>query len=519
MQSPGKLIRSAGGIGTATLGSRILGFVRDMLIASHFGTGILAEAFFAAFRIPNLFRRLFAEGALSSSFIPVFTEELTKKGKKEAFELAGAVFRLLTIILAGVVLAGIILSPFIVRLIVPGFAAQPEKLALTSDVLRLLFPYLFFIGLAALIMGVLNSLRHFATPAISPIILNISMIIFLIFFVSRSDKPIHGLAAAVVIGGIGQLSAQFIALRKKGVSLTGRFNMSHPMIKKITRLMAPAAFGLAVYQLNTFVDSICASYSSIVGEGAISALWYGNRVMQFPLAVFGIATATAIFPLLAKSASTGNTDKFRETVSYGLRMVTTLMIPSAVGLIVLRRPIISLLFERNEFTAYSTHIASSALAYYCIGLFAYGGVHILSRGFYSLQDMVTPVKAASAAMLCNIALNLILMRPMKVGGLALATSISAILNLALLLHYLRGRVGGLGGRRPIRWFLGILTASGLMGAVVWLVAGALSVETPSLWEKLIQVLASITAGAATFSLFRLKDLINFIKGSKPADSV
>ncbi len=507
MQFPGKLIKSAAGIGIATLGSRILGFVRMMLIASHFGTGILAEAFFAAFRIPNLFRRLFAEGALSSSFIPVFTEELTKKGKKEAFRLAGAVFRLLAVVLAVVVVAGIALSPLIVRLIVPGFASNPEKIALTSNILRLLFPYLLFIGLAAFAMGVLNSLRHFATPAISPIILNISMITFLLFFMRDSVNPVYGLAIAVVIGGIGQLSVQLIALRKKKVSLTGGLNANHPLIKKIIRLMAPATFGLAIYQVNTFVDSICASYSSIVGEGAISALWYGNRVMQLPLAVFGIATATAIFPLLAESASLRDMTKFKETISYGLRMVIFLMIPSAVGLIILRGPIISLLLERNEFTAYSTRITSSALAYYCIGLFAYGGVHILSRGFYSLQDMVTPVKAASAAMLCNIVLNLILMHPMKVGGLALATSVSAMLNLALLLSHLRKRLGGIDGKRLIRSFLTTLGASGFMGVVIWLTAGALSTEMPTLREKLIQVSVSIVAGIVTFFLLSFKGIL------------
>ena len=497
-----RVARSATGIGLATLASRILGFVRDVLIANYFGTGIFAQAFFAAFRIPNLMRRLFGEGALSASFIPVFTGELSRKGKDEAWNLAISVFNILALVLAGIVLFGMIFSPLITRIIVPGFAASPEKLELTSRLLRIMFPYLVFIALAALMMGILNSLRHFAAPAIAPIILNVSMITFLIFFVRKVDEPVIGLAIAVIIGGVGQLGIQVITAIKKGMPLGRKFILYHPLVKKIVLLMIPATFGVAIYQINIFVDGICASYESVVGDGAIAALWYANRLVQFPLAIFGLSMATAIFPQMARCVSRNDLRALGENVSFGLRTVFFLMIPSAIGLMILRKPIISLLFERNAFNQYSTQITSMALLYYCIGLFAYAGVHILSRSFYSLQDMKTPVKVASFAMITNIVLNVCLMWPLKVGGLALATSLSSILNLCLLSHFLRKRIGGFGGREIMLSCLRILIASAIMGFLLLVIMRILPVADFSL-KKLANLLILIFVGSGSFMLISM----------------
>ncbi len=497
-----RVARSATGIGLATLGSRILGFLRDVLIANYFGTGMFAQAFFAAFRIPNLMRRLFGEGALSASFIPVFTGELSRRGKDEAWDLAISVFNILALVLSGIVLFGMIFSPLITRIIVPGFAASPEKLELTSRLLRIMFPYLFFIGLAALTMGILNSLRHFAAPALAPIILNVSMITFLIFFVRKVDEPVIGLAIAVVIGGVGQLGIQLVTAIKKGMPLGRKFVLYHPLVKRIALLMMPATIGVGIYQINIFVDGICASYESVVGDGAIAALWYANRLVQFPLAIFGLAVATAIFPQMALSSSKNDLRALGESVSFGLRTVFFLTIPSAVGLIILRRPIISLLFERNAFNEYSTQITSMALLYYCIGLFAYAGVHILSRSFYSLQDMKTPVKVASFAMVTNIVLNLSLMWPLKVGGLALATSLSSILNLCLLSHFLRKRIGDFGGREIMLSCLRILIASAIMGFLLLVVMKNLSPADSSL-IKIANLLILIFVGSGSFMLMSM----------------
>ena len=502
-----KIARSATGIGIATVGSRILGLLRVILIANYFGTGLFAQAFFAAFRIPNLMRRLLGEGALSASFIPVFTRELVKEGKDSAWNLAASVFNILTIILAVIVLIGVIFSPVITRMIVPGFGAVPGKFELTSRLLRIMFPYLFFVSLAALMMGILNSLKHFAAPALAPIILNVSLITFLVFFVRRVEEPVIGLAVAVIIGGIGQFGLQMVVAIKKGFSLKPIF--FHPRVKEIALLMLPATVGVAVYQINIFVDSICASYERIVGEGALAALSYADRLMQFPLAVFGIAMATAIFPQMARSVSKKDMRAFGENISFGLRSVFLLTIPSAIGLMVLRKPIISVLLERNEFGPYSTEITSTALLYYCAGLFAYAGIHILSRAFYSLRDMITPVKVASFAMILNIILNLILMRPLKVGGLALATAISAFANFCLLTYFLGKRLGGFGERKILFSFIRILAVSAFMWLVIRVAAGHMPAPDSTL-KKLVQLCTLLIVGGGTFILtcmvFKVEEL-------------
>ena len=529
-----KLVKRAGGISLATQASRILGLIRDMLIASRFGTGIYASAFIAAFRIPNLFRRLLGEGALSASFIPVFTDYLHKRSRKEAWQLALAIFNLLLLLLLGITLLGIFGAPLIAKIIVPGFA--PDQVELTTRLLRLLFPYLLFIGLAALAMSVLNSFKHFALPAMAPMVLNLVMIISLIFFVKpQSQSGIRALSLGVLIGGLGQLLLQIPALLNKGMPVKIMTVFRHPGVnpvrskspgatavrrggwtsdgvKKIALLMGPVALGLAVYQINIVVDTIFASYESIVGEGAIAALYYGNRLMQFPLAIFGIAMATAVFPTMAGQVSRGKIDELKEMLPFALKTVFFLIIPSSVGLIVLGRPIVSLLFERNAFGVRSVQDTVTALSYYSLGLFAYAGVHITSRAFYSLQDTKTPVKVACLALLINIVLNLILMRPLRLGGLALATSLSAGINLGLLLYLLSKKIGGINGRAILSSLGRIIIISIFMGLICYLAARGLrrEAETVSLAVKFLQVFIPISAGIAaliiTSFLFKFEEV-------------
>ncbi len=508
MTTQNKLIRSAGGIGLATLASRILGYIRDMLIASHFGTGIYATVFFAAFRIPNLFRRLLGEGALSASFIPIFTDYLHKKGRKEAWQLAMSVLNLLLLILMGITLLGILGAPFIAKLIVPGFA--PGEVELTTRLLRLLFPYLLFIGLAALAMSILNSFKHFALPAMAPMVLNLAMIVALLFLVkSQSLGGIKILSLSVLIGGFGQLLIQVPALLRKGMPAKLMTVFRHPEVKKIVFLMGPATLGLAVYQINIVVDTIFGSYQSIVGEGAIAALYYGNRLMQLPLAIFGIAMATAVFPLMAGQVSQVKTAEFKKTLLFALKTVFFLIIPSSVGLIVLRQPIVSLLFERNAFGPRATADTATALLYYSLGLFAYAGVQIINRAFYSLKDTKTPVKVAGLTMLINIILNLVLMRPLGLGGLALATSLAAGINFFLLLYLLSKKTGGIAGKAILSSLGRITLASLFMGFVCYLAAKALSGEAGpvSLSLKFLQVLVPISAGIIT--LFTISFFFKF----------
>jgi len=496
-----KLVKSAGGIGLATLASRILGYIRDMLIASCFGTGTYAVAFFAAFRIPNLFRYLLGEGALSASFIPVFTDYLQKSSREEAWQLAMATFNLLFLVLTGITLLGTWGAPLIARVLVPGFA--PDQVELTTNLLRLLFPFLLFIGLAALAMGILNSFKHFAFPALAPMVLNLAMIISLIFLVKpQSLGGIRVLSLSVLIGGLGQLLIQVPILRKKGMPARLMTIFRHPGVKRIVFLMGPAALGLAIYQMNIVVDTIFGSYESIVGEGAIAALYFGNRLMQLPLAIFGIAIATAVFPAMAGQVSQAEIDKLKETLLLALKMAFFLIIPSSVGLIVLGRPLVSLLFERGAFCARSVQDTATALSYYSLGLFAYAGVHITSRAFYSLQDTKTPVKIAGLTLLINIVLNLVLMQPLRLGGLALATSLSAMVNLGLLLYLLNKRIGDINGKAILSSLGRTIIASLFMGLVCYLVAGALTreVETVSLAAKLLQVFIPISAGIVTLTV-------------------
>jgi putative peptidoglycan lipid II flippase len=492
-----KISRSAGGIGSAILGSRILGFARDVLMAKYFGTGMTAQAFFAAFRIPNLMRRLFGEGALSAGFIPVFTDEMQKNGRESAWALAVAVVNLLAGILIVIVAAGMIFAPQITRVVVPGFRDMAGQFELTASLLRIMFPYLLFVCLAALMMGVLNSLKHFAAPAAAPMLLNLSLILYLVLFSRSTANPAAGLGAAVLIGGAAQLALQAAVAVKKGLPLGSSFYLYHPKVKRIALLMLPAAGGLAVYQMNILVDSICASYETIAGRGSIAALWYAERVMQFPLAIFGIATATAVFPALSQSVSEKNFLQFERGVEFGLKRVFFLTLPSAAGLIVLRESVIAVLFERNEFGSYSVMITSAALMYYCAGLFAYAGVHILSRGFYAMQDTKTPVKTAAIAMFLNAGLNLILMHPLKVGGIALATSLSAAVNFLLLFRKLSGLRPGIDKAGIGRSFTRSLFVSIIMAV---LLAFMLMRMPPagSVAAGIIGLLSVIAAGAGFY---------------------
>lgn len=500
MQGRGRLARLAGGIGLATLASRILGLVRTILIAKYFGVGVFADAFFIAFQIPNVMRRLFGEGGLQAAFIPVFTECMKKDGNNSAWEMASAVTNILfssLLIISGL---GVLLAPIITRILVPGFDA--ESAAITTDLLRIMFPYIFFIGLATLGMGILNSLRHFAIPAITPIILNLFMIAALFFFITPESRGgIIILSGSVILGGVGQLLIQLPLLKAKGMQFRLIFN--HPRIKKLFFLMIPAILGLAIYQVNIIVDRICASFAFIVGEGAISALTYGVWIVQVPIAISSTAIVTATFPRLAAYAAEGEIAKLRQTFSFSFRMALTLLIPATAGLIVLRRPIISLLFERGAFDAAATEITATALLFYSIGLFAYGAVHILSKTFYSLQDMKTPLRAAAVAVIFNIALNIILMFPLGLGGLALATSISAIINMFILIFPLRKKIDGIEGKKIINSLFKVIPITAIMAFLCHTLMEMFA-------NEVLTVLIPIAVGATFFIgaslLLRLKEV-------------
>lgn len=435
--------RAAGVVGIYTFLSRVLGLLRDMLIASFFGSGMSADAFFVAFRIPNLLRRLFAEGSFSVAFIPVFTEYLQKKSREDAFLLARVVLTSLILILTVVTILGIVLAPLIVRIIAPGFGGMGEKYALTVLLTRIMFPYIFLVSVLALFTGILNSLKHFAAPAMAPIFLNLSMIAALLLLAPYMRTPTVGLAIGVIVGGILQMLLQVPFLLKKGTSFAPRWLPSHPALRKIGILMLPTIFGSAIYQINQLVGTLLAS---LLREGSVSYLYYADRLVQFPLGVFAIAISTAVLPSLSREAADRDFPGLRGTLSHAIRLTMFITIPAMVGLIVLREPIIRLLFERGAFDSFTTIMTAQALLFYSLGLWAFAGLRVFVSAFYSLQDTITPVKVAVVAMIANIVFSLLLMGPLKHGGLALALSLASTMQLLILIFLLRRRIGGIEGR-------------------------------------------------------------------------
>lgn len=455
------VVRAMGSIGLATLTSRILGFVRDVVVARAFGAGLLTDAFFVAFRIPNLFRRLLAEGALSTAFIPVFTDYLATRPRAEFNRMLRAVAGGLLLTLCAVAAVGALLAPWLVAAMAPGFSAVAEQLRLATTLTRLMFPYLIFVGLAALAMGVLNAHRRFFTAALGPAVLNVGMIAAVLLLAPRLQVPVLALAVGVLVGGLGQFAIQLPQLKRLRVPLRPSAEFSHPALRRVTRLLGPTVFGLAAVQLNVFVNTLLAS---LLPGGSISFLYYADRVVEFPLGVFGIAVATAALPPMAEQAARRDLRGLSETVNFALRLSCFVAVPASAGLWLLREPITRVLFERGRFGPEETQATAWALGFYALGLTAFAAVRIAAQAFYALGDTRTPVKAGIAAVALNVAAALALMGPLRHGGLALAASASAAANLAILLWLLRQRLGALGGRRILRSLGRVAAATAVMAA-------------------------------------------------------
>jgi putative peptidoglycan lipid II flippase len=505
-------MRAAGKLAGGTALSRVLGVVRDMLKAYLFGTGLAADAFTVAFRIPNMLRAFLAEGTLSAAFVPVFNDYLAKGRRKESWELARNAAGILSIVLLVVTLAGVLLAPVLVKVMAAGYTKVPGKIELTVSLTRMLFPYIFFVGLTALFAGILNSHRHFTMPALAPAMLNISMVAFMGLLCVRlaggPEVQIYGLAAGALVGGALQLVIQLPVLRKKGMPTSLGFNFRHPAIGRIFKLMLPGVVGLGVLEINAFVDTYLAA---LLRPGSVAALEYGNRLMLLPMGMFGVALGTAALPTMSSLAVREEIEKLKDTLDTALRMIVFVMAPATVGLIVLREPVIRLLFQRGEFTAQeSLAMTASALMFYSVGLVAYGSAKSLVAAFYSMKDTKTPVRCSAVAMVSNIILNLILMRYLELGGLALATALSSMINVALLTRFLRKKIGGV--LRP-SWGGSVkrsLASALAMGVVTyWCYTLALGWAAPTtLIAKLAQVIIPVTAGVLSYVFF------SFLLGSR-----
>lgn len=501
--------RAAGVVSFYTMISRVLGLIRDMVIASFFGATISADAFIVAFRIPNMIRRFTAEGNMTIAFIPVFTEYLKTKSKEEAFDLARNILTLLSIILVIITVFGIIFTPWIVRLIANGFVNEAAKYELTVLLTRITFPYILLVSLVAFFMGVLNSLKHFAAPAAAPIFLNLGIIGATYLISPHLEEPVVGSAIGVLIGGVMQILLQLPFIYRFGLRLKPLFNLRHPAVKQIALLIIPALFGSAIYQINQLTGTLLASY---LPGGSVSWLYYADRLVELPLGVFAIAISTASLPSLSRQAAEKDNSAFMDTLDHALKMTFFISIPAMAGLIIMGKPLIHLFFQRGAFDAVSTDMTSSALIYYSIGLWAFSGVRIVVSAFYALQDTVTPVKISVITFFTYLVSGLLLMFPMKHNGLALALSISSAVNFLLLVFFLRKKMPEWNFRPLLVSILKVSSASILMSICLILIN--IYLFSKDLYHSnislIIQIAVMVTAGIIIFIvgawIFKCKEI-------------
>ncbi len=471
--------------------------MRDIVIARMFGASTGADAFFVAFRIPNLLRRLFAEGAFSTAFVPVLTEYKTQRSHQEVQELVAHVAGLLGGILFLVTAAGVAAAPVIVLVFAPGFLDTPEKFDLTVDMVRITFPYILFISLTAFAGGILNSYGRFGVPAFTPVLLNLSLIAAALWLAPRMAEPVTALAWGVFAAGIVQLAFQLPFIKGLGFLVRPRLKRGHEGVKRILRLIVPATVGVSVAQINLLVDTLIASF---LVTGSISWLYYSDRMVEFPLGVFGIALATVILPNLSRQHAADSPEAFSNTLDWALRLVLVIGAPAAIGLAVLASPILTTLFQYGEFARGDVRMAALSLVAYSTGLLAFIAVKVLAPGYYARQDTKTPVRIAIVAMLTNIVLNLALVVPLKHAGLALATSIAAYLNAMLLYRGLLKRDILIPLKGWARLALKVAVACAAMTALLYYAGAPEDVWFSwSAMERAYRLFALVAGGAAVYA--------------------
>jgi len=465
-----RLARDAGLTGIATLTSRVLGLARDQVLAGYFGAGNDMDAFVVAFRVPNLVRDLFAEGAMSAAFVPTFTRELTLEGKEHAWRLGNNVLNGLLIVTGALVVLGIVFAGPLVAAYAGDFARVPGKLELTIELARIVLPFLTLVAIAAAAMGMLNSLHHYFVPALSPAMFNVATIVGVVALTPLMPRlgqpPIMAVAIAALAGGFGQAAIQWPPLRREGFRYRFTFAPRDPALHRILVLMGPGTIGLAATQVNLFVNTVLATSQ---GTGAASWLTYAFRLMYLPIGLFGVSIGTAVLPAVSRHATAGDTASMRRTVSRGLALMLALNVPATLGLVVLAQPIVQLLFERGRFLPADTAATAAALRLYAVGLAGYSAVRIASPTFYAIGESRVPAIVSGVAIVVNVSASVLLVRAIGFAGLALGTSLAAIANAALLLWLLRRRLGGLDERRLLST-LAKVVASAIAMAIV---AGAL----------------------------------------------
>ncbi len=497
-----RLFRSTAVVSGMTMISRIMGYLRDMVLAVTFGAGPATDAFFVAFRIPNFLRRLFAEGAFNQAFVPVFAEYREKHGAAALRDLLDHTAGALMTVVAVVTLVGVLAAPALIWIFAPGLAQAGGRQDLAVEMLRITFPYLLFISLTAMAGGILNSIGRFAVPAVTPVFLNLALIGAALWLAPRFAEPIVALAWGVFLAGILQLAFQLPFLWRAGLLPRPRLRRAHEGVRRIARLMLPAILGTSVVQINLLVDTLVASF---LVAGSISWLYFGDRFVELPLALFGIAIGTVILPRLARQFSQADAAAFGRTLDWALRLAMLVALPATVGLVVLAVPILATLIQYQEFGQQDTYMTAMALAAYALGLPGFILIKVLAPGFFARQDTRTPVKIAVIAMLANIVLNGLFVLPWYLSGipgahagLALATSASAYINAGLLYRGLiREGIYQPGPGLP-RLRFGLPVALGVMAAVlVWLSPAFGQWTEWSVSVRLLALAGLIVAGAGS----------------------
>jgi putative peptidoglycan lipid II flippase len=495
-----RLLKSTFAVAAPTVLSRILGYLRDMIQAFFLGTGTGADAFTIAYIIPNLLRRLTGEGTMTAAFVPVFTQIKEEKSKEKLWRFANTFFFDLTLIMAILAVCGIIFSPMLVKIIAPGFKQIPGKWALTVVLTRIMFPYIFLISLAALAMAILNSFHKFAVPAFTPVLFNLAIICLAVIFARNMEEPAYVFAIGVVVGGLFQFAFQLPFLWKRGMRFKFGLSFSHPAIRKVGALMVPGIFGIGITQINLAVSRVIAS---LLEEGSVSSLYYATRVRELTLGLFAIALSIALLPTFSEQAAHRDIEGMKKTLIFSFKLIFLVTLPAMVGLLILNRQIVTVLFQRGLFGDQSTTVTASCLLFFSMGLPFISAVKILAPAFFSLKDTKTPVIAAFFVMIVYLSLSFVLMNPLRVGGIALALSVAEAFNFFLLFLFLERKIGRIEKKEIYSSFLKSSVSAVLMGAAIWFFMEQFEFQRLEFLKQLGALLSAILLGILSYVLLSL----------------